>query len=232
MQNQLLKELYEQVAHLAPDAHPQVSLRPSDRPPGFRAKQFANDRPSIGKRMFRALVRFCIAVLIGVSATLAWQLHGVEAEKIVGPWLTSLRGFLPISGFAKNISYPQSAPTVQISAPAEVMSSEITQQLKIMANDLADAQRSLGQLTEIARDVGEALRNLEQLTARQEQIAQSIATLQKFEQDVRQRLASAPQSRLVPLPPRKPPPTAESSAVQASSVPAPLPSTQQSPPSR
>jgi chromosome segregation ATPase len=105
----------------------------------------------------------------------------------------------------------------------------MTQQLKTMASDLADAQRNLGQLPDITRNLADTRRSLGELAAKQEQIAQSIATLERFEQDVKQRLASAPQSRSVPLPPRKPTQqsAAQSSAVEASSVPAAVLSTQQ-----
>jgi len=229
MQSQPLRELYEKVAPLAPDVRPEVPLRASDRPAGFMADHVASDRPSIGRRMFRAFARFCIAFLIGVSATLAWQLYGEEAEKFVSTWLPSLNRFLPISTFAQNTTLRQPASTAQISAPAAaVTSSEVTQRLETMASDIAGAQRNLGQLADISRDLADARRSLEQLAARQEQIAQSIATLQKFEQDVKQRLASAPQSGSVPLPRRKPPSlAAESPAAPASSVPATAPSTQQ-----
>jgi len=229
MQSQPLKELYEHVASLAPEVRPDAPLRASDRRTGFMADQFASDRPSIGRRMVRAVARFCIAVLVGVSATLAWQLHGYDAGKIVGTWLPSLGRFLPIAASAQNTTLPQSAPVAQISASAApVTSSEITQQLERMESDLAGAQRNLGQLADITRDLSGARRSLEQLAAKQEQIAQSIATLQRFEQDIKQRMASAPQSRPVPLPPRKPPqPAAQSSDEEASSVPAALPSTQQ-----
>jgi len=229
MQSQSLKELYEHVASLAPEVRPEAPLRASDRRTGFMADRVASDRPSIGRRMFRAFARFCIAVLIGVSATLAWQLHGNDAEKIVGTWLPSLGRFLPMVTSAQNTTLRQPASTAQISAPAAaVTSSEVTQRLETMASDIAGAQRNLGQLADISRDLADARRSLEQLAARQEQIAQSIATLQKFEQDVKQRLASAPQSGSVPLPRRKPPSlAAESPAAPASSVPATAPSTQQ-----
>jgi hypothetical protein len=229
MQSQPLRELHEHVAPLAPEARPQISLRSSDRLSRLASDQFSSNKPSIGGRMFRAFARFCIAVSIGVSATLAWQLYGDKAEKTVGIWYTSLDRLLPVSASAQNIPPRQSVPTAQISVPsAAVSSSEMAQQLKTLTSDLADAQRSLGQLTELARDVADTRRNLEQLTARQEQIAESLATLQKFEQDVKQRQGSAPQSRSVPLPPRKPPlPTSESSAVRASSVPSVSSSTQQ-----
>jgi hypothetical protein len=229
MQSQPLREVYEKVARLAPGVRPEVPLRASDRPAGSKAGHIASDRPSIGGRMFRAFARFCIAVLIGVSATLAWQLHGDEAEKFVSTWLPSLNRFLPIATLAQNTTFGQPASTARVSAPAAAVTpSEVTQRLETMASDIVGVQRNLAQLADISHDLADVRRSLEQLAARQEQIAQSIATLQKFEQDVKQRLASAPQSGSVPLPRRKPPPpAADSPAAQASSVPGTAPSTQQ-----
>ena len=50
----------------------------SPYPYRFGEGQPASGRPSIGKRMFRTLVRFSIAVLIGVGAMLGWQSYGDE----------------------------------------------------------------------------------------------------------------------------------------------------------
>ena len=48
----------------------------SDHPYRFGEGQLASGRPSIGRRIFRTLTRFSIAVLIGVGATLGWQSYG------------------------------------------------------------------------------------------------------------------------------------------------------------
>src|SRR6201981_3124912 len=45
-------------------------------PSGRKSRQVAWERPSIGRRMFRFITRFTIAVLIGVGATLGWQSYG------------------------------------------------------------------------------------------------------------------------------------------------------------
>jgi hypothetical protein len=234
MQNQSLKELYKHVAPFAPEVRPEPLLRASDRPSGFTEDQFAGKRPSVGRRLVSAIVRFCIALLIGVGATLAWQSHGDEAKEIISAWVPALSRFLPASSSAQSAMLPQSTPVSQISAPAAaVSSSEIMQQLETMARELAGAQRNLEQLADMARDLADTRRSLAQLAARQEQIAQSIATLQTFEQEIKQRLASAPQSRSVPMPPRKPPqPAALPSAAQTSSVSSAPPSTQQALPLR
>jgi hypothetical protein len=33
------------------------------------------------------MARFLLGILIGVGGTLAWQSHGEEAKRIVGPWV-------------------------------------------------------------------------------------------------------------------------------------------------
>ena len=66
-----------------------IGIRPmkpsirSPRPSGLKDDHVASDRPSIGRRIFRTLIRFSIAVLIGIGATLAWQSHGDAARDMV-----------------------------------------------------------------------------------------------------------------------------------------------------
>jgi hypothetical protein len=65
-------------------------------PSGRKSRQVAWERPSIGRRMFRFITRFTIAVLIGVGATLGWQSYGEVARQMLvaqAPtlaWLVSL----------------------------------------------------------------------------------------------------------------------------------------------
>jgi hypothetical protein len=201
------------VTPLVPNIEPSLHVRPL--PSGFNGDQLASDGPSIGRRMFRALTRFFIAVLIGVGATLAWQSHGDDAKQIVRTWAPSLAWLLPVSSTtspsdgpvsAQNAALPQTAPVPQSPAPAlSVTAGALVQQIEPITRDLAVVRRSL-----------------EQLAAKQEQMAQNIATLQAAEQDIRQKMSSPPPSR--PASPRKPPEAAaQSSAVQSSSVPPPPP---------
>src|SRR5215204_5742021 len=57
----------------------------------------ARRRPSIGRRVFRALTRFCIAVLIGVGATLGWQSYGDVAREMLAARAPELASLLPVS---------------------------------------------------------------------------------------------------------------------------------------
>ena len=217
MQSPPLNHLYERdVAALVPEPPLRAPFRRTD----FVDDQLAGNRPSIGRRMLRGVALFFIAVLIGVSATLAWQSYGDQAKRMVASRAPSLMrlSFFSTKSLAdgqptQDVSIPKSGLVAQI--PTPVGSAGIVQQLEPMARDLAAVQRSL-----------------EQLAIKQDQMAQSIATLQAVEQDIKQKLAS-PAPRAVPSPPRKPKqPATQSSASQSSSVPPPPPATEQPPPSQ
>jgi hypothetical protein len=143
--------------------------------------------PSIGRRALRAIARFSLVLLIGVGATLVWQSYNEEAKELVRSWIPPLGWLLP-----------PSPPTTETP-------SNLGEQLKPMAVDLALVRRSVEQLALDQR----------QLAAKQENIAQDIATLQAFERDLRENIASVPPPGAIPLPRRKPaqPPT-QSPAVQ------------------
>jgi hypothetical protein len=146
------------------------------RSSGFKNAQFRGDRPSIGRRLTRSLIRFFLPVVIGVGGTLAWQFYGGE---MVRAWAPSLGWLLPASP----------------PGPA-VTSTELQQQLKPMAIDLALVRRSEEQLAT----------NQDQLARKQDQMAQAIATLQAAEQDIsKQILALAPLApKAANVPPPKP----------------------------
>jgi len=153
-------------------------LRPGTayRSSGFKNAQLRSDRPSITRRIIRALGRFSVAVLIGVGATLAWQYYGGE---MVRAWAPSLGWLLPASP----------------PGPA-VTSTELQQQLKPIAIDLALVRRSEEQFAA----------NQDQLARKQDQMAQAIATLQAAEQDINQKILSLapPAPKATNVPPPKP----------------------------
>jgi hypothetical protein len=142
----------------------------SYRSSGFTNAQFRSDRPSIGSRLTRTLVRFFLPVVIGVGGTLAWQYYGGE---MVRAWAPSLGWLLPASP----------------PGPA-VTSTELHQQLKPMAIDLALVRRSEEQLAA----------NQDQLARKQDQMAQAIATLQAAEQDLSQKMSAPPSPPPAPKP--------------------------------
>ena len=202
-----------------PDVSPLVPEWPTAveaRSGGFKNYHLGSDRPSIGRRMFRALARFFIAVLIGVGATLAWQSYRDEATEMVRTWVPSVAWLLPVS----TATWPANGSVSAQDAASLLQSAQVIQ---TPAHTAAATSPELVQLEPMARDLAVVRRSLEQLAAKQEQMAQNIATVQAVGQDIRQKMSPA-SSPAVPVPPRKPPrPNAQSSAVQSSSVPAPPP---------
>jgi hypothetical protein len=149
--------------------------RVSGRQP--RARAYNRSRigaPSVGKRMAKSLVRFVAAILIGAGLTLGWQSYGDQVKEIAVSWAPALAWLLPATSASQ---------TAEASA-----SSDLVQQMKLIAVDVAIVRRNLGQLTA----------NQEQLAAKQDQISQNIAKLQTVEQEIREQT----------LPPPPPPPKA------------------------
>ncbi len=189
----------------------------------LRDDRFAGERPALGRRMFRSLVRFCVAVLIGVSGTLAWQSGGDQAIEVARAsaltwaparaqsWIPSASTTkAPVSQMSgQDATLPQSAPVARPPTSAAATPPGSVQQIETMARDLTVVRHSL-----------------EQLSAKQEEMAHTIATLQAAELD-KQKMAALP--RPAPVPKRKPPPPptqlpgAQSAGTQSSAAP-PAPS--------
>jgi len=164
-------------------------LRPVQpyRSSGPQSPQSRSNRPSLGRRLTRSLARFVLAILIGISGTLGWQ-HSDEIAEFASIWVPSIAWLLPVS-------------TTKAPAPA-VTSTDLQQQLKPMAIDLALVRRSMEQLGA----------NQDQLARKQDQLAQAIVTVQAAEQEINQKILAlappAPRTTHVPTP-KPPQPTAQ-----------------------
>jgi hypothetical protein len=115
----------------------------------FGEGQPAIARPSIGRRIFRTLFRFSIAVLIGVGATLGWQSYGEEAREILIAQAPTLGMLLPV-------------PTTR---PPAAAYGDPSRQLAPMASTLDAVRRSVEQLAarqeQMAQNIA-ALRGVEE----------------------------------------------------------------------
>src|SRR6516164_2886971 len=72
---------------------------------------------SIGRRMFRALARFSIAVLIGVGATLGWQSYGDAAKEMLVARAPTLAWVLSVSTTKSPVVAATSTDPMQQLAP-------------------------------------------------------------------------------------------------------------------
>ena len=146
----------------------------------------ASDRPSLGKRMFRSLVRFSIAVLIGVGATLGWQSYGEEAREMLIAQAPALAWVLPV---------PTTRPPAMASTYADP-----TRQLAPMASTLDAVRRSVEQL---AAKQEQMAQNIAALRAAGEDVRQKIPSAPPA--TTATAAAPAPPAASVPQP--KPPQT-------------------------
>ena len=172
-------------------------MKPSIDPPHpyrFGEGQLTSGRPSIGRRIFRALTRFSIAVLIGVGATLGWQSDA--AKEMLVARVPTLAWVLPVS--------TTKSPVVTAT------STDPMQQLAPLASNLDVVRRSVEQL---AAKQEQMAQNIAALQAVEEDIRQKVSSTPP---------SPAPQAASIPQP-KPPQPKAQPSAVRSSSVPRPPP---------
>jgi hypothetical protein len=149
--------------------------------------------------MFRFIVRFSIAVFIGVGATLGWQAYGDVAEQMLVARAPALAGLLSVS---------TTKPPIVAATSTDRM-----QQLEPLASNLDVVRRSVDQL---AAKQDQMAQSIAALQAVEEDIRQKISVTPP---------SSAPASQATAIPSQQKPaqPRAQSPAVQSSSVPRPPP---------
>src|SRR5258705_6746364 len=167
----------------------------SSRSSSLKHDQVASDRPSVGRRIFRTVTRFFIAVLIGVGGTLAWQSYGDAARETVVARAPTLAWLLSVS---------------TTKSPAGAASPYPVQQLEPLASNLDVMRRSLERL---AAKQDQMAQNIAALQAVEEDIRQKMSYTPPFPS---QQAASIPQ-------PKPSQPRAQSTAAQPTSVPRPPP---------
>lgn len=175
---------------------PRFGRRPAPAIPAFAPPPA---RPSIGRRMVRAVSRFAIAVLIGVGATLGWQAYGDMAKEMLAasaPQHAWLLSYLPAP-----------KPPVAVAAAASP---------------------SL-QLEPLAANVEFVRRSVEQLALKQDQIIRNVAALQVLDEEIRLKVSSPPPAPVAaqpvaaipqpkPAPPRPPAPAGAPAARPSASA--------------
>jgi hypothetical protein len=107
--------------------------------------------------MFRTLVRFSVAVLIGVGATLGWQSYGEEIREILIAQAPAVGLLLPV---------PSTRPPVSAAAYGDP-----TRQLAPMASTLDAVRRSVEQL---AAKQEQMAQNIAALRAVEDEVRQKL----------------------------------------------------------
>jgi outer membrane murein-binding lipoprotein Lpp len=183
---------------------------PSRGEPGFSPGRPLIDRPSHTRRASRALLRYLVAILIGVAGTLAWQSYGEAAKQLVAVNAPQL-GWSPetqqmIAGWVQELGLtkpPAAAentalPTVAVDTPQ----SAAVPQTAPAAPPQAPAAPSLAQVQQMAADLATLHQTVDQLTAGRDQMARDIANLQAANDAILQKI-SAPPPQIAAPPERK-----------------------------
>jgi hypothetical protein len=113
----------------------------------------ASGRPTIGRRIFRTLTRFSIAVLIGVGATLGWQSYGDAAREVLVARAPTLAWLLSVS----TTKPPVAAASPNLAPLLEPLASNLDA-VRRSVEQLAARQEQMAQNMAAAQAIGEDIR--------------------------------------------------------------------------
>jgi hypothetical protein len=176
------------------------------------------------RRALRALVRYSIAICIGVAAALAWQSYGEAARQLVATRAPEF-GWSPeakqmIAGWVQQIGWTKPSADGEIAA---VRPSEVPQPARVgqtppeTSASTAPVAPAIDpeQVQQITRNLSALQQSVEQIGAGQEQMTREIAKLQAADSEILQKIpapapppqhaATAPAHKPIPLPPARTP---------------------------
>jgi hypothetical protein len=175
------------------------------------------------KRFLRALVRYAIAICIGIAGVLAWQSFGDATKQLVAAKAPEL-GWSPeakqtIATWIQQIGWTKPSadaeiPAARPSTPALPQAASIGQTPAETSAAAVPAAPAIDpeQVQQITRNLNALQQSVEQLAAGQEQMTREIAKLQAADSEILQKIptpapqhSAAPTSRPIPLPPSRTP---------------------------
>jgi hypothetical protein len=196
--------------YLAPSiVPPEPAIDPNEE---ISVEETASDRPSTGRRVFRAIIG---SIVIAVIAGLAWQAYSDDHTKdMVQAWWSSAHGLKSKHGsvLAANNTPQLSDQTAPLSPspPVPVVAEAppaVLQQLQTIVSDLAVLRHAV-----------------EEIASKQDQTSRDIASLQAAEQNVSQQISSLARAKSIRAAAQKnAPKLAHSQAPQQSTTTAPAP---------
>ena len=143
-------------------------------------------QPSLRRRVARSLIIFCI----GVAATLSWQSYGDATREMIASSYPQFGWLAPQSAFAETA--PEKVTPTAPATPSD--DATTSQEVKSILVNLAVLRQSVDQLAA-------------QVVASRQQMAGDIAKLKAADQEVLDKISSAPPPRPAAPPARKPVPS-------------------------
>jgi hypothetical protein len=204
--------------YLAPSiVPPEPAIDPNEE---ISVEETASDKPSLGRRVFRAIIG---SIVIAVIATLAWQAYSDDQTKdMVQAWWSSAHGLKSKHGsvLAANNTPQLSDQTAaaSLSPPTPVAAAEASPEL-------------LQQLQTIVSDLAVLRHAVEEIASKQDRTSRDIASLQAAEQNVGQQISSLARATSIRAAAQKnAPKLPHSQAPQQSTTTAPAPAPAPAPP--
>ena len=165
-----------------------------------------SDKPSVGYRALRTVASGIVLVAMGVSAfvLLSYDNHG--KRNIIGAWdhlsqrwLQTAPGTNPTpAATAVAVSKPSPQAPIQVTAVSAAAPS-VQPPAALPIGSPSDSQS----VEAVVKELGIVRHLVEGLVAKQDQLARDIAVLQAAEADVKEKIASLPQSSTAHVRPRK-----------------------------
>jgi hypothetical protein len=174
------------------DIPPSASPISSPHSPSRKDAQPPRGRPSIGSRIFRSLVRFTIAVLIGVGITLGWQSYGDVARQMLAARAPGLAEWLP--------------PSTTRFAVMGATSPASMDQLAPLASNLEVVRRGLDQLAARQEQMAQTIAALQAVDEDIRQKILSTAPVQQPASILQPKPIMQPAVQSAAPAPRRPPP--------------------------
>jgi hypothetical protein len=184
-----------------------AGVRVAGSQPAFSDHPLLAEKPSLLKRALGVFLRYLVVIGIGIGGTLAWQAYGGDAKQMVANWVAQ-RGW-PVTWLSKGEAgsagpastaamVPPSQAVVQ-PAPAD------TEAVAPIAPETKAQTARLERLEAISADLSAMRERIEQMAVGQEQMASDIAKLRTAEQEIRQKISTAPRAAAaLPSKPRAP----------------------------
>jgi hypothetical protein len=168
---------------------------------------FAGERPSVGRRALRTVARGFVLVAMAVSALALLSYDNDGKRNIVRSWDYFSQRWLQTAPGTNSVP---AATAVVVSKPSPQAPLQVTAVAPAAPSTLPAAPLATGtssdsqqQVDALVKDLAIVRHLVEDLAAKQDQLARDIAALQAGEADVREKIASLPQSSPVHTRPRK-----------------------------
>ena len=194
-----------------------------DRPLRIDAETKKACESHMKRRASRPLVRYLVAICIGVAGTLAWQSYGEVAKQIIATSAPEL-GWSPgakqmIAAWVQQLGWTKSP------AGSEKQVAPVAQ-IAVMREAPAAPSLDPEQAQQMARDLATLRQTVEQLAAGQDQVTREIGKLEAADVEILAKITAAPPPpRPIVTPARKPmpvPPTSQAPVAPPTSL-APIP---------